>query len=264
MTPNVPNSAVWIETLRKSHDRLRSVLTALNADELSSPSYDTDWTIADVASHLGSGAEIFALMLAAARAGEPIPGSDAFHPIWDAWNARGPVEKRDLALSSDESLVRDFEAFSPEEAESFQIAVFGRELDLTGFTRMRLAEHAVHTWDIAVSVDPSTTVSQDAVELLVDGIGQIAAWSGKPSPEEFRVRVETTDPVRSLVVSAGEKATIEPADAGTDSAPDGTITLSAEAYLRLVYGRLDPDHTPAVTETGSRGLVDLRLVFQGV
>jgi uncharacterized protein (TIGR03083 family) len=264
MSPTAPSAEVLISTLRGSHDRLRSVLTALNADELASPSYDTEWSIADVASHLGSGAEIFALMLAAARAGEPTPGIEAFHPIWDVWNARGPVEKRDLALSTDDAFIRQLEAFTAEEAESFRIALFGMDLDLAGITRMRLSEHAVHTWDVAVAVDPTATVSPDAVDLLIDGLGQTAGYSSKPSPEEFRVRIDTTDPQRAVLVSAGEKASLEPVDAASGADVDGTLTLPAEAYLRLIYGRLDPDHTPAVTETGTRGLADLRSVFKGL
>jgi hypothetical protein len=55
--------------------------------------------------------------------------------------------------------------------------------------------------------------------------------------------------------------TIEVAEA--DSSYDGSVDLPAEAFLRLVYGRLDPDHTPDFTESGGRGLADLRAVFPG-
>lgn len=45
---------------------------------------------------------------------------------------------------------------------------------------------------------------------------------------------------------------------------DSRVVLTSEALLRLVYGRLDVDHTPSgITETGERGLADLRQVFQG-
>jgi hypothetical protein len=39
--------------------------------------------------------------------------------------------------------------------------------------------------------------------------------------------------------------------------------LPAEAFVRLVYGRLDPDHTPPV-ETGGDELDALRKVFPGL
>jgi hypothetical protein len=41
--------------------------------------------------------------------------------------------------------------------------------------------------------------------------------------------------------------------------------LPAEALLRLVYGRLDPGHTPPVEVSGDAGLLDrAREVFPGL
>ncbi len=40
------------------------------------------------------------------------------------------------------------------------------------------------------------------------------------------------------------------------------LVLPAEALCRLVYGRLDPDHTPAFTGDG-KALDALRQVFPG-
>jgi hypothetical protein len=48
----------------------------------------------------------------------------------------------------------------------------------------------------------------------------------------------------------------------TESADIPDLELPAEAFIRLVYGRLDPDHTPAVT--GPADLNELRRAFPGV
>ena len=40
--------------------------------------------------------------------------------------------------------------------------------------------------------------------------------------------------------------------------------IPGEAFLRLVYGRLDPEHSPDVDLTGAVALDDLRGVFPGV
>jgi hypothetical protein len=40
------------------------------------------------------------------------------------------------------------------------------------------------------------------------------------------------------------------------------VRLPAEAFLRLVYGRLDPDHTPPV-DTQDVELGTLRSIFPG-
>ena len=72
----------------------------------------------------------------------------------------------------------------------------------------------------------------------------------------------TSGPARDFVVSVADPVSVEIPD--PDASYDGAIDLPAEAFVRLVYGRLDPDHTPEVTESGARGLADLRRVFPGV
>ena len=57
---------VWIAALRRSHERLASLVRSLGPDQARGPSYCTDWTIAQVLSHLGSGAEIGLMMFPAA------------------------------------------------------------------------------------------------------------------------------------------------------------------------------------------------------
>jgi uncharacterized protein (TIGR03083 family) len=236
-------------------------VSGLGADAIQAPSYDTEWSIGQVLSHLGSQAEIFDLFLEAGLAGEDTPGSEVFQPIWDRWNAKDAVSWRDDYLVASEREVAAFESLDDATLESFSMTMFGMETDILSLLRMRLGESSAHAWDVAVMGDPTETVNAAAVELLIDHLGRTAARGGKPQGESFRVRVGTTDPQRDLVVSVGESVAIAAAEA--DDSYDGSVDLPAEAFFRLVYGRLDPDHTPAVTESGARGLADLRSVFPG-
>lgn len=110
--------------------------------------------------------------------------------------------------------------------------------------------------------EPGLAVSGDAVDLMVDQMAFLAERAGRPSDEAHTVSVVTTDPERSLdlVVDAdGVRVSV----AGDDTASAG-LSLPAESFIRLVYGRLDPDHTPAsVTATGI-DLDLLRRTFPGV
>ncbi len=261
MTSSQPPVQDWITALRASHQRLRSLVESMDSPGLDRPSYDDGWTVARVASHLGSGAEFFTLLLEAGLAGTDVPGVEQMRPIWDSWDARSGVEQRDGALAADEALVARFESTTAAERAGLRMALFGMDLDLAGLAGLRLSEQAVHTWDIAVAVDPSATVAAEAVALLVPGLGGIAARSGRPSAQPYTVLMLTSDPTAAYLVSAGEPVGIQ--TAAPDSHADGTVRLSAEAYLRLVYGRLDPEHTPGVNQSGARGLADLRAVFQG-
>ena len=249
----------WIDALRHSHDALRATVEQLDEAGLRQQSYASDWSIAQVLSHLGSGAEIFGLFLDSGLEGAEPPGRDAFQPIWQAWNERSPQEQATDALATDEILVKRLESLSADERDRIRLQLFGMDLDLTGLARMRLSEHAVHSWDVAVALDPAATVAADAVSLLIDALGPTAARSGKPSEQPLAVHVRTTDPAREFIIEAIDAVRLEPAEA------DGSlphVQLPAEALVRLVYGRLDPAHTPPV-ETSQLDLDKMRQIFPG-
>jgi len=254
-----PNPQAWIDALRHSHDALRGIVEPLDEAALRRQSYASDWSIAQVLSHLGSGAEIFGILLDSGLAGTEPPGRDTFPLIWQAWNQRSPQAQATDALGTDDTLVKRFEALEAEQRDAIRMHMFGMDLDLTDLLRMRLGEHAVHKWDIAVALDPTATVAADAVSLLVDALGPTAARSGKPSNRPLAVRVSTTDPVREFLIDSDDTVSLERAD---DDGSLPHLRLSAEALVRLVYGRLDPAHTPPV-EVREVDLDELRRMFPG-
>jgi uncharacterized protein (TIGR03083 family) len=251
----------WIAVLRGSHERLRALAEPLNTQQLGERSYASEWPIAQVLSHLGSGAEIFTLFLDAAITGTEPPGRDRFVAIWDGWNAKSPADQARDALVSDGRLVERLESLDAGQLAGLRVPLLGADRDVVGVVRMRLNEHAVHTWDVAVALDPTATVAPDAVELLIDGLDQTVAFAGKPTGLYARVQVHTTNPARDLVLTVGDSVAVAPWDGGDD--PTGELTLPAEALLRLVTGRLDPNHTPAELATTGVDLDDLRKVFPG-
>lgn len=252
------DSAVWIRALRGSHDRFAALVSSLDESAIEGPSYDDEWTVAQVASHLGSQAEIFGLFLDAGLSGQAAPGGEVFGPIWDKWNGRTPAQQAADSVRANEEFVARVEGLSESERAAFGLSMFGNDVDLAGMAGMRLGEHAVHTWDVAVAVDPTATVAGDAVDLLVDTLSATAARSGKPAENGRTVVIETVEPARNFVLTTGPEVTLV---AGDGSAP-ADVHLPAEALIRLVFGRLDPDHTPA--GSGDEAvLAELRQVFPG-
>jgi uncharacterized protein (TIGR03083 family) len=251
-----------VAALRASHDHLASLVAGMDEDALRSPSYDTEWSIAQVLSHLGSQSEIFELFLDAVLDGEPVPGGEVFPPFWEEWDAKSPLQWRDDWLAASERHVARFESIDDVTADAFSMEFFGQTLDLAGFVRMRLSEQAVHTWDIEVMGDPTAEVSADAVRLMVDHLERVVERTATGEGGPYRVRIGTTHPARDLVVEVAQPVVLR--DAEADDAYDGSVDLPAEAFLRLVYGRLDVDRTPEHSESGTRGLADLRGVFPGV
>jgi hypothetical protein len=188
-----------------------------------------------------------------------MPGQEAFAAIWDAWNARSPQAQVADALVADNAVIERFESATPQQRDGVALTLFGgMEFDFTGLVRMRLGEHAVHTWDVAVALDPAATVAPEAVSLLIDTLGWIAS-RGKPDAAQRRLHVTTTGPERRFLLETGESVSLAADDGGEGAAE---LTLPAEALLRLVYGRLDPDHTPPLA-AGDAELPALRQIFPG-
>jgi uncharacterized protein (TIGR03083 family) len=250
----------WIGALRHSHERLQEVAGPLDAAQLEQPSYASEWSIAQVLSHLGSQAEIFGLFLAAGLTGQDPPGREEFVPIWEVWNAKSPQAQASDALRADQATLEQFESLDDEQRARLRLQMFGTDLDITGLARMRLSEHAVHTWDVAVALDPAATIEPDAVALLIDMLGQFVGRSAKPDGRQRRVRVVTTDPERSFILETGPAVTLTESDGADEGLPE--LRLPAEALLRLLYGRLDPAHTPSVVAKGV-DLDELRAIFPG-
>jgi uncharacterized protein (TIGR03083 family) len=236
---------------------LRALVEPLDVRRLQEPSYASEWSIAQVLSHLGSQAEIFGLFLDAGLSGQDPPGRDAFAPIWDAWNARSPQAQADDALQADKTVVERFESLDAEQRERLHLELFGTAFDTTGLARMRLGEHALHTWDVAVAMNPAATVAPEAVALLVDTLDQLVARTGKPDGRERRVHVSTSGPNLDFTLEIGETVTLRAAETD-ESLPQ--LRLPAESLVRLVYGRLDPAHTPPVEVRGV-DLDELRQIF---
>ncbi len=252
-----------VAVLHESQDRLTAALDGLSEEQASSQSYDDDWTVAQVASHLGSGAELFSLFLHAGLKGESVPGVEVMQPVWDVWNAKDPLSQvRDSVVVND-SFLEQVDALTEAERAAWQLELFGSVRDLPEFLRMRLSEHAVHTWDIVVSFDPTATLPEDASAYVVDNLAPIAGWTGQKHDEQLSVEVRTTAPELAYHLDLGPGGVgITPSSDDTDATAG--LTLPAESFVRLVYGRLDPDHTPASVEARGVDLDLLRSTFPGV
>ncbi len=246
-----------LAALHDSVDRLAALVAPLAPEVLGTPAYPTEWTIADTLSHVGSGAVIFLRLVDDSLAGEETPG-DAFPAVWDEWNAKSPADQAADALVADRALLDRLEGLSEEERGRVHLKLGPMTADFVGLVDLRLGEHALHTWDVEVALDPAATVGGQATGRLIDGLERFAGFTARPTGAERTVTIVTTDPRRGFqVVLAADAVTFGPVDP-VDS-PD--VVLPAEACIRLVYGRLDPDHTPAVE--GGDELEELRRVFPG-
>jgi uncharacterized protein (TIGR03083 family) len=244
--------------LRASVDRLHALTSGLDDDQLVSPSYCDDWTIAQVLSHLGSGAVISRRSLQDVMAGTATP-DDFNQSVWDEWNAKSPRAQADDALVADEALTQALEAVGEAERATLTFSLGPMSLGFNDMFGLRLNEHVFHSWDIAVMFDDAAGLPEDATGLVVDNLSLIARFSGRPDGQDRTIAVRTTGPERDVALRLStDGVEVGPGEPG----PSPDLELPAEALGRLVYGRLDPEHTPAFT--GDTALLDaLRAVFPG-
>jgi uncharacterized protein (TIGR03083 family) len=256
-----------LAALGASVDRLRQLAGGLTPEQARRPAYPSEWTIAQVLSHIGSGAVIMRRRVADTVAGEDY--DDAFNTAtWDVWNAKDPDAQVADAVDADRALLDALAAVGPAERATFHVAFGPLDLDFAGFVRLRLNEHVLHTWDVAVALDPAARLPADGTAWVLDAGELIAGFTGQPADEAHTLWVRTTDPDRDLTLALGpEGVVLSPGipdgaagDGGGGEGPD--VELPAEAFVRLVYGRLDADHTPPGTSEAH--LDELRRTFPGL
>ncbi|MDQ1403334.1 MAG: hypothetical protein QOG03_1650 [Actinomycetota bacterium] len=248
-----------LAALRSSVGRLAAIGGGLDAGDLRRQAYPTEWAVHGVLSHLGSAAEITEHRIDSVLVAEQLDQAEV-ERIWAEWNAKSPEQRRDDALAAEESLLARFDAMTSDERSSFRFEMGPLVVDLAKFVGLRVNEHVLHSWDIAVTFDAAAVIPNDAVEVIVDSLGIIAGFVAKPTGTDRVITIATSAPERAFTVTLKPDAVtfeaVEPSAAAD-------LTLTADAFVRLVYGRLDPQHTPPFT--GDADVLDeLRRVFPGV
>jgi uncharacterized protein (TIGR03083 family) len=250
-----------IAALRAHHDRLTAWVGGLTDEQLAGPSGASEWTIAQVLSHLGSGSEIMLGPVRAAANGTEVGAADN-QAVWDRWDSASPRAQADGFVEHDARLLAVLEGLSDSQRTSLRIDMgfLPEPAPLSVALGMRLNEIALHSWDALVGVDRDAEVDADAAAVMfdhfADGVGFLLGFVAKP---------ERLD--RPAVVAIGDHSLVVEGAASVRSGTEGataTFTGPPGAALRLIGGRLDAEHTPRGVEiTGNVSLDDARAVFPG-
>jgi len=255
-----------IAALRTGHDELAGLVAGFSDDDLARSSGAAEWDVSQVLSHLGSGAEIARAGLRAALDGTPRPGADFNQSVWARWDAMSRSARADGFAEADAALLAQYESLDAATRENLRIDMgfLPAPVDVATAARLRLSEFALHSWDVRVARDEKATLAPDATAALLHKGPDMLAWFGKPDAlggRQFVIRVTTTEPESAFALRLQAPVSV---DFEVPERPDGTLTLPAEAWLRLVAGRLGPRYTPAaVVADGAVDLGLLRRVFPG-
>ncbi|SFW78763.1 maleylpyruvate isomerase family mycothiol-dependent enzyme [Amycolatopsis australiensis] len=248
-----------IAVLRAEHDRLAGLVRTRTDDQLAATGGAAEWTVAQVLSRLGSGAEIGRAPIARAL-GETVPAED--NPtIWARWDASAPRVQAEGFLEHNGRWLETVEALTSEQRSSLTVDLgfLPEPVPLLTALGMRLSEVANHSWDVRVAFDPDAGVDAGSaavlVELLTGPLGFMLGFLAKPA--ELAQPVSVAVPGAGLVID--DAVTVVP----RVESPSATFTGPAEAFVRLLSGRLKPPYEGGVTVEGSVTLDELRRVFPG-
>ena len=171
----------------------------------------TEWNVAQVLSHLGSGAEIGLAVVSGAEVHN--------QAVWDRWNSLSPEEMASSFVGADERFVAAWEAFSEDELASMQVQLpfLPAPIDAASAVGFRVSELALHSWDVLAPFDPAATLAPDAAALLIDRLPMMVDFVGQFTPRETRpaedttIAVDTSEPVRRFELELGTGADLSPA-----------------------------------------------------
>lgn len=257
-------AAAGIAALRSTHDQLVELVRGLSDEQLLAPSGATEWPVAQVLSHLGSGAEISAATLRSALEGTGALPEGFNQGVWDRWNAMTPREQADGFMAVDTDLVASVESLTPAQHETLQLDLgfLPAPVPVATYVGMRLGEAAAHSWDVRVAFDDDAAIDDTTARLLVDQLaGQLGFLLGFTARADAAPQPAVVDLVGlDHDLSLGESVALVPGGGATTATFEG----GADAVARLMSGRLTAAHTPtAVTVSGNVSLEDLRRVFPG-
>jgi uncharacterized protein (TIGR03083 family) len=231
-----------LRSIRELSRDLGSQLSALSPEAWDGPTNCEPWRVRDLAAHIVSSGEGFAVSVQRALAGSVEPGVS--HEERDrrqaALAAADPATvARELATLTDafEGLYRDLD-----EAGLSAIGYHRRgNRPVRWFAAHRLAEVAFHRWDLQLSLGQEPELDEEVAALLLPTLLE----SNAPRTYAAGLSAQRGIGERYLLAVAGDPTarwlvTIDPdrLEAGRGDAPaDVTITGSAAALALLVYGR---------------------------
>jgi len=253
-----------ITALRSTHQDLAATVNSMSNVKLAATSGAAPWTVAQVLSHLGSGAVITLATIEAATTGQTAPGSGFNQSTWDHWDALDPQAQADNLVLEDGRLISVLESLKESERETLRIPQdhLGPPMPLAGYAGMRLNEVVQHAWDIHTVLDPEATISSSTAALLAElfatDLQFLLQFAGHADALEHPTVIDIKNSDYTLTIGTTVKLTL--AKPPASAAFNGPL----EAFIRLIAGRLRPSETRRRTYvTGNTTLDDLQTVFPG-
>jgi uncharacterized protein (TIGR03083 family) len=216
-----------LHALHASVERLRAIVESLEPSQLTEPAYPSEWTSADTLSHLGSGAVIMRSTLDSVVGGAAV--AEGFNQsVWDEWNAKLPTDQAADLIAADHAFLERVGSLTEEQQASVQFPFGPMSLGLAEALGMRLNEHALHTWDVEVMLDPAAVVSEQSAAVVLGSLPMLVRFAAKDDGVERDLTIRTSEPTHEFVLTSGTGGV-----SLTPGAGEGPVfDLPAESFVR--------------------------------
>lgn len=260
-----PSQLAVIDQLSESHQRLERLLDDIGRDALQRPSACSQWSVGQVVAHLGSGAQIALGALRSGVAGSIEPLADeAMQRRWADYDALTDGAAVGRSLTANAALIEAFEALTVTQLTEVRVPFFAGPVPVATFAAFRLSEHAVHTWDIEVTRHDAAELDIASSAIILENVIKplIGRLERPSNAAEKRIDVHLVDVGRTLRLELSDPVAL--LDEASPAIADGSLMISTPAFVRLVYGRFDPQSAlKTATVTGAVSLDQLRKIFPG-
>ena len=262
------------EEIARAGQRIQSFLQTLTPDDLARQSACEGWTVGDVVGHLIERGEPLPDQIERGLAGDlsPTPGFTDDPPISeDQFRVNLDRRASELRKELGDGLVGEFARVNAEFNRVLSL-VQPDDWDKPCFHRLRpesvrskadirIAELAMHEWDIHWAFDPNSALVEDSLPGLVNASGRAVRRAFRADPSRTRAvryRFALTGPTASSVdvVLSPEGASFE-IEASVQ--PDVVFRCASATYGMIIFGRWKLDamiDSGALTAEGDQELID--------
>jgi uncharacterized protein (TIGR03083 family) len=230
---------------------LREALRGGGEAAWNAPSHCKGWAAKDVVAHLLLGGRMFGGAMRAAMDGTDMPPFD---------RARMEADRATLAALPQEQALDELGELTAEqsafldgldaEAAARSVTLPFGTLTMWQLAAVRLNEVAIHHWDVRAGATRDAEISPEAVPALSMMAGQRMGMLARGEKTDGTWQLDVSAPQGGALGAPltlrvqGDEVTVQP---GPAQNPDARLVLDGDAFIRLVWGRLD---LPAAIASG--------------
>ena len=240
-----------VKLLESEVESFKAHLNGLSPEELQIPSACVGWSVADVIGHLAGQEHASRVRRGLEGDYSPPAGApsvadhdeDQFAKnIFDRALATRQQFGKELVSHLNQRLDEAVEVFKSVKSEDWDKLCYwppGPE-PVRILLNQRIAELAMHAWDIRSALESEYHISDDAVKVLIEGVDRAVRRAFRPDPLmkiplSHRFVIEGLVFLGQDIVIGVEGASVGPA--GKEE-PDVTFECDGETYVLIMFGRL--------------------------